>query len=188
MAGHRFNPERAHKLHSPERLKLLPPETVVQKLGVTRGETVADLGAGSGYFTLPLAQATEQTVYAVDIEPKMLVHLQERATAARADNIAYVESDLEHIQLATHAVDKVIAAFVLHEVADLAQAFAEIKRIMKPDGRALVLEWMKKETESGPPLGERIPVETFAERAQSAGFRTDVFYPNEQHYGLVLSL
>lgn len=187
MAGHRFKPENAHKLHSAERLKLLPPEKIIQSLGATPEDVIADLGAGSGYFTIPFAQQTKQTVYAVDIEPKMLEFVKERATAEQIENIQYVVSDLEQIQLADHTVDKINAAFVLHEVVDLDNAIEEMKRILKPDGKAIAIEWINIETESGPPLHERIAAEKLAETFCRHGFEASISYPNDVHYIITLT-
>jgi SAM-dependent methyltransferase len=81
MAEHErlFRPERAHKLDDPERLKWLPPEVVVRQLAHP-GLRVADVGAGSGYFALPLAPAVPPggRVFAVDLQPEMLQILRAR--------------------------------------------------------------------------------------------------------------
>jgi 16S rRNA A1518/A1519 N6-dimethyltransferase RsmA/KsgA/DIM1 with predicted DNA glycosylase/AP lyase activity len=83
MAGHIFNPEHADKLLDPKRIELLPPEKIIDELTLRNDDIIADLGAGNGFFTLPLAKNTSQTVYAVDIEPKMLELLKKRAKKRR---------------------------------------------------------------------------------------------------------
>jgi ubiquinone/menaquinone biosynthesis C-methylase UbiE len=78
MAEKRFDPSKAQVLFSEERRTLLPVEAVVQHLELVPEDVVADLGAGSGYFTIPMAKQVKGPVYAVDIEPKMLALLKER--------------------------------------------------------------------------------------------------------------
>nr|WP_156289463.1 methyltransferase domain-containing protein [Oceanobacillus salinisoli] len=89
MSGHgqRFNPEKASKLLDPSRKKIIDPLEVIKMIGLSREDTVADLGAGNGYFSIPIAEYTNQTVYAVDIEPKMFHSLQENAKALGIKNI-----------------------------------------------------------------------------------------------------
>lgn len=67
----RFNPEHAAKLDNPERRKALPPETILTLLDIQTGDTVLDLGAGTGYFTLPASKLCREVI-ALDVEPQML--------------------------------------------------------------------------------------------------------------------
>ncbi|TLS38753.1 class I SAM-dependent methyltransferase [Pseudalkalibacillus caeni] len=186
MAGHRFNPEKAEKLHSPERTKLLPPDQILSMLELGPSDHVADLGAGSGFFTLPIAKQVT-TVYAVDIEPKMLDVLKGRAEEAEVDNVEFVISDLENVQLDDNSVDKAINAFVAHEIPDLPKALNELKRILKPTGQALLLDWAPVEhPEAGPPAHERIPVEKLQNIVEENGFQTEERSINPNYYILVL--
>lgn len=188
MTGRRFNPDKVDKLHDPEREKILPSVQTIRDFGIVAGDIVADLGAGSGYFTIPIAKETGETVYAVDVQPKMFEHLKARAAQENVDSIQYVESDLEDIALPDAAAEKAIASFVLHEVGNLDRTLSEIKRILKPGGKVLVIEWVKKETESGPPLHERLHPEEIVEPAAQHGFAAEVFHPNDVHFGVILSL
>ena len=185
--GHRFNPENVQKLHEPKRQKLLPAAEIIRDFGIGRGDKVADLGAGSGYFTIPIAKETGEDVYAVDIEPKMLDVLKERATADKVENIRYVVSDLEKIPLDNNTVDKMVAAFVLHEVENLSNALDEMKRILKPGGNVLVLEWEAVDSEIGPPISERIPSDGLVETLGRHGFDAKLSHPSEAHYTVVLT-
>lgn len=152
MSGHRFNPEKADLLIDPKREKLISPSQMAKILDIQSHDMIADLGAGNGFFALLFSKITKGKLIAVDIEPKMLQKLKERAQEAGVRNIEYVESDLENLQLENETVDKVITAFVLHEVGDLDQVLSHIYTMLKTDGRALLLEWEKVESESGPPI------------------------------------
>ncbi|WP_286171038.1 class I SAM-dependent methyltransferase [Lentibacillus populi] len=183
MTDKRFNPEKAHSLMRTERKKLLPPNEIMEYLGVNSGDTVADLGAGNGYFTIPIAKNAEK-VYAVDIEPKMLEMLKENAGEEQLDNIQYVESDLDHIKLDDESVNKVIVAFVMHEVPNVDRTLAEINRILKPEGQMLLLDWEAIETESGPPLHHRISSNEMINILERNGFDTEVVPLNPANYAV----
>ncbi|RLQ90252.1 class I SAM-dependent methyltransferase [Planomicrobium sp. Y74] len=188
MVEKRFNPEEAAVLYSEERIASLPPEKIVEYLNLNKDDAIADLGAGNGYFTLPLAAKTENQVFAVDIEPKMLALLQELAEKEGVANIRYIESDLENIQLNDCSVDKVMAAFVIHEVPDPAKALREIKRLLKPDGKFLLIEWETVETEIGPPLEDKVSSADMSALLEQNGFTADIIQLNEKNYGIIATL
>ncbi|WP_270180725.1 class I SAM-dependent methyltransferase [Alkalihalobacillus sp. CinArs1] len=181
MTGKRFKPGKADKLLDPKRNEILSPEQVISLLKVKETDHVADLGAGNGYFTLPLAQVAE-TVYAVDIEKQMLELLKERGS--HMSNIQYIVSDLEEIKLPDRVADHALVAFVLHEVPNLTKAFTELKRILKPGQRLLVLEWEKIEMEMGPPIHERMSSEQMKEVFIDNGLEPEVHYFHEAVYGI----
>src|SRR5690625_865360 len=138
MTAKRSNPDKANVLKTPDRMELLPPDKIIGHLDIKSSDTIADLGAGNGYFAIPMAQSTKQFVYAVDIEPKMLEMLKENAEQKQLENITYVESDLDRIQLDGESVNKVMISLVLHEVPNLDKTLSEIKRILKPGGEILI--------------------------------------------------
>lgn len=184
MAGHRFNPDKADKLLSDERKKQLPADRVLKKMDLHPQDVAADLGAGNGYFTIPIAQFTKNTVYAVDIEPKMIELLKNRAAAEQIDNIREVTSGLEEIPIGDHTVDKVLISFVLHEVPSIENTLDEIKRILKPDGMLFLIEWEPVEMEDGPPLHERIQAKSLGEMLQNHGFSATILELNPVHYAI----
>ena len=188
MVGSRFNPDDADKLLSTKRKELLPPHKVIEILDISTDDIVADLGAGNGYFTIPIAKGTKKTVYAVDIEPKMLGMLKDNAVKEQIKNIEYVVSDLENIQLDKNLVNKVFIAFVIHEVPNIVKALTEIKRILKPGGQLLLLEWEAVETEIGPPFHERIPSEKMGEILRENGFEIEITHLNSAIYAIKAKL
>ncbi|GGM19386.1 SAM-dependent methyltransferase [Paraliobacillus quinghaiensis] len=165
MAHHdkRFDPAKATKLMAAERYDKLQPEKLIDSLEIGETNSVADLGAGSGFFTIPMAERTKDTVYAIDIAPQMLEFLKDNALRNNTTNIAYIESNLDKIPLEDASVDRVMAAFVMHEVDDLEQTLLEIKRILKPNGKLGIVEFEAIESESGPPLAIRISRDKLAD-------------------------
>ncbi len=185
--GHRFNPDKAGKLLDPKRREIITPDTVINLLEIQSTDTIADLGAGNGYFTVPMAHKTEKQVFAVDIEAKMLALLKDHAANENATNIVYLEGNLEEIPLENQSADKALIAFVTHEVPHVDKMIVELKRVMKPSGKILILEWDVVESESGPPLHERIPSAELKRVFETNGLHGDVHQINKQVYGLLLS-
>ncbi|MCL6599780.1 MAG: methyltransferase domain-containing protein [Alicyclobacillus macrosporangiidus] len=179
--GHRFHPKHVDRLVNPERQKLLPPETILQRLDVEPAHVVADIGCGPGYFSIPLARMSS-TVYGVDVSAEMLDILTQRAAAAGVRNIEPIEAPAEHIPLSDAAVDRILCAFVLHEVDDLQQTLAEFQRLLKPEGKLMIIEWEKKPMDMGPPVYERIDTAELERQVQAAGFQTESWRPNPYHY------
>ncbi len=186
MHERRFNPEHMAKLDNPQRRELFPPERLLAELDLGSASCVLDIGAGSGYFTIPAAKMTEGTVYALDVEPKMLEVIREKAAEEKIENISYMQGVMEKIPLADGAADRVIASLVLHEAETLDQGLAEMKRVMAEGGIAFILEWEKRQSEQGPPLHHRISSEDMKQNMEKHGLRIRrISFPTESHYVIV---
>lgn len=182
---HRFSPENIDRLDTPGRQKLMPPKELLQMVLRTQ-DIVVDLGAGTGYFSIPAAQMTNGTVYAVDVEPKILEVLQERAEEQGLSNITPITGSIENIPLQDSMADVVIASFVLHAVRPLSISLQEIHRIMKVGGKLLCLDWEPKESPMGPPMNLRIASKDMLQALNDTGFTvTKRMYPAEFLYVFV---
>lgn len=179
--GHRFDPKHIAKLDSPERRKMLPPEEILKQLDIQPGHTVADIGCGPGYFTIPIASVA-QTVYGVDVSTEMLGLLKGKADEQGLRNISMVESAAEHIELPDHSVDRVICSLVLHEVDDLSQTLLEFKRILRTGGKLLLIEWDKKPMDMGPPFDERLTPGDLLQVVEQIGLQGEISFPNPNQY------
>lgn len=186
MHDRRFNPAEAHRLEDPERLIFMPPDDVVACLEMAPGMTVADVGAGTGYFTIPIAKAVQPggRVYAVDAQTEMLRLLDAKLGAPSApDNIVLVEGEAADTRLPQSACDRVLIANVWHELDDHDGVLREAARILKPEGRVAILDWRAdvparshgapraEGDPPGPPQEHRIPETAVAEGLRNAGWR-----------------
>lgn len=113
---------------------------MISVLSVQRDDVIADLGAGNGYFTIPLAKETNEKVHAVDVQPEMIQLLKQRAEQMAITNIEYQVADVSSTALPSHSIDKGLMAFVFHEVEPKDAVMDEIRRIMKPNGQFLFIE------------------------------------------------
>lgn len=177
MAQHNertFDPAGIHRLEDPERLSWLPPEETLQALGVQPGWAVADIGAGTGYFALPLARACgpHGRVFAVDFQKEMLDYLKVKLAVAEAPaNVTACLGSAEATGLDDNSCDLVFLANVWHELDSVSDVLAEMRRILRPVGRVAVLDWRTDvERPPGPPLEHRVAVQTLERDLQDTGW------------------
>ena len=121
------------------------PEQCLRDAGVSAGQTVVDYGCGPGLFTFPAAEivGAEGQVYAIDIEPRMTALIANRASELRAGNVTALLNE-GVAPLPADTADFLVLAQVLHypdERDDRVAMARDIARLLKPDGRALVVEW-----------------------------------------------
>ncbi len=183
--GHKFDPANREFLVSEEREEVLPAEETLRAFDVQPGWAVADVGCGPGFFSLPLAQlvGSAGTVYAVDMEPKMLESLKGRASEAGVANVVPVESTEDRIPLPDASVDFAFLACVLHELAGLG-TLLETRRILRPGGLLGVVDWKKIDQDVGPPIEHRLSAEEAAMILREGGFRPEgPFDATPFHYG-----
>lgn len=171
-----FHHHHAAKLDDPERRKWLPEKDVLDWLALKPGMEVADLGAGTGYFALPIARAVfpDGRVYAVDMQPEMLALLRERIGDLP---IEAVHGEATKTTLRDASVDLVLLANVWHELDDQDATLAEIARILRPSGRVAILDWRpdlaQNEEQPGPPPEHRVAPRDVEERLRKSAWRVE---------------
>jgi len=169
---HKFDPKNIEKLDDPERARWQSVEAFLDVLQPRAGMSYADIGCGSGYFTLPVAEriGPEGKIYAVDLLPEMLQELERRAQAKGLKNIITVRSSEQEIPLPEACVDAAYSINLFHELEAPGVFLREVRRILKPDGSLFLIDWKPIETPMGPPLDVRVSLETLLEVLQAAGF------------------
>jgi ubiquinone/menaquinone biosynthesis C-methylase UbiE len=182
---HRFEnaDEWAKSFDDPARDEWQLPARVIQALNLEPGQIVADVGAGTGYFSVRLAKAPVMPkVYAVDIEPSMVEHVQHRAMHDGLKNIVAVQAGADRTNL-PELVDLVLMVDTFHHIPNRVAYFTQLKTVMKPGARLAIIDF-RKGAPSGPPEEFRFtPAQISAELA-AAGFSvvtTHDFLPR-QHF------
>ena len=169
---HRFDdPERyAQSFDDPARDEWQMPARVIAALDVGPGQAVADIGAGTGYFTVRLARETEaRTVYAVDIEPSMVDYVRRRADEAGLGNVVGVVAEADSPNL-PEEVDLVLIVNTYHHIPERVAYFAALRDRLAPGGRVAIIDPRKGAPGGGPPDEFRFTPEEIAEELGRAGF------------------
>jgi len=169
VSVHKFDPENRKKLNSKQRQEILPPAQILMDIGLGSHTVWADIGCGTGFFTIPLSNEVKQ-VYALDIRTEMLSDLSESLTQLQIQNVKVLQSEESHFPLPDQLVDGILISLVLHEVEQPLEFFRELNRILQTGGRLAVIEWAKASTEMGPPLEHRLSIQQLDDWALTTGF------------------
>jgi ubiquinone/menaquinone biosynthesis C-methylase UbiE len=159
-------------LEDPKRDAYQKPHEVIEALRLQPGEVVADIGAGSGYFSLRLAHHVGPTghVYAVDISPDMIRRMNERIHEAGLLNISTVLASPAN-PLLPRPVDRFLFVNVWHHIEDQASYIALMKKALKPGGQIVMIDFHKRDLPVGPPAAMKIAREDLVKQMQGHGLR-----------------
>lgn len=174
-------------LDNADRLTWNNPAEVVAACRVTPGARIAEIGCGTGWFTFELEKAVRPRgiVYALDMQPAMLQIL--RAKRENWERILTLPCSENEFELDTGEVDIVFHANTLHECSDPELHLQEVKRVLKPAGRLILVEWKwaDEESQPGPPNLQRLDIHTVQEIVKKAGFEIKEIYDvGPYHYAL----
>ena len=165
-----FYHHHAQKLDDPDRRKWLPESDVIDRLALRPEMIVADIGAGTGYFTLPIARVVSR-VLAVDMQPEMLEILRTRVGDLPIETVL---GEATKTTLKDASADLALLANVWHELDDHDAALAELARVLRPNGRVAIVDWRPDASaENGPPLDHRIAREKVEERLRTNAWRVE---------------
>ena len=131
-------------LDRPERESEEKPVEVIKAMDLHGNEVVADLGAGSGYFTFRIAPKAGK-VLAVEIQDEMIATLRQRATEQKAGNVEVVKGDECDPRLPAGGVDLVLMVDVYHELACPFEVMTQVRKALKPGGRVVFVEYRKED-------------------------------------------
>jgi ubiquinone/menaquinone biosynthesis C-methylase UbiE len=185
--GWRFPPERRHALKEANR-ENLQPDRLLDETELGAGDTAIDVGTGTGFWAALLSPRVGETgsVYAVDVEPIMLDEVRTLIEEQRLSNVQVVQSEEARIPLDGDIADLIVLAFVLHEPPDPDAFLREMVRLLKPDGRVLVIDWVDRPTDQGPPLEARISQQEALALLGEAGLTAETLaVPSEDAYVLL---
>jgi ubiquinone/menaquinone biosynthesis C-methylase UbiE len=176
-------------LNSEARRKLISPETVLDMMNLQKGETLLDIGAGTGYFAVPALEyvGSAGKVIAADISAERIAALKKSAEPQPA-NFEILLCGAKKIDLPDACADRILMAFVFHEVDDRKAYLSETRRLLKERGELTIVEWAPVVSPMGPPLSERIDYSVLAELAEASGFRSSSYTKlNEYQYLCILT-
>jgi SAM-dependent methyltransferase len=159
----------AKKFDDPERDAWQKPEQILDALHLDRAARVADIGAGTGYFSVRIAKRIpDGKVYAADVEPDMVNYLAERARRDHLSNLAPVQSSPGDANL-PEPVDVILVVDTYHHIGFRTEYFTKLKASLRPKGRLAIVDF-KADSPDGPPVQHRIAPEKVMEELNAAGY------------------
>jgi ubiquinone/menaquinone biosynthesis C-methylase UbiE len=160
-------------LEDPQRDAYQKPQEVMMALGVKPGEVIADIGAGSGYFTFRLAHhvGDRGKVYAVDVSPDMIRHVNRRIRELKTTNVVSILADPDDPLLPDGSVNRFFFSDSWHHIENQTNYLSLVKKMLKPGGEIIMIDFHKKELPVGPPVQMKIAREDLIKQMEINGFR-----------------
>ncbi|MFB0563793.1 MAG: class I SAM-dependent methyltransferase [Candidatus Lokiarchaeia archaeon] len=119
------------------------PDQILESLELQRGQTIADIGAGGGYFTLRFAEAVgkEGQVYAIDTDPGFLEFIRDSAEEKGLNNVKTILTTEDELNLPEKSLDLIFMRNVSHHLKNRVEYYGNLKRFLKSKGRIVIIEY-----------------------------------------------
>ncbi len=170
----------------------LNPEEVSNEFGVKKGMSIADFGCGAGYFTIILAEKVgkEGRIYALDVQEGALDSVRAKARGSDMGNVQTIRTNLEILGssgLPNNSQDMVMLHNILFQSDKKTEVIREAHRVLKVEGKAVIIEWQKGADGFGPPDDLRTDSKDMRKFGEELGlvFIRD-FKAGDFHYGIIM--
>ncbi len=149
------------------------PDAILVEIGLRSGMTFVDVGCGGGFFAIPAAKIVgeEGRVYGVDVDSEAIAFLNEEVSKQNLTNVILKEGKAEDTVFCNSCADIVFFGIDLHDFEDPDQVLKNARKMLKPSGKLVDLDWKKEPMELGPPLQIRFSEEEAALRIENVGFK-----------------
>lgn len=170
--------EYIERMESPDRAVWQKPEKVIDYLAIRDGDVIADIGAGSGYFSVLLSKRVGDSgrIYAVDIENEMIEYIEKRAKKERLNNIKTILSKPDDPLLLESSIDLIFICDTYHHIEGRDNYLKILKKVLKKNGRLAIVDFHVVDTPVGPPLNIRISKDKIMGEVLKAGFKLEADY------------
>lgn len=162
--------ELIERFESPERDAYQKPEKVLKYLGNIDGKTVMDIGAGSGYFSVKLAEKGAQVI-AADVNDEFLAHVRKRVEENAIENIEVRKIEYDNPLLESKETDLVLLVNTYHHINKRPTYFGEVKQGIKDNGSLVIIDFFKSETPVGPPTNHKVSIDQIIAELKTVGFQ-----------------
>lgn len=162
----------------------------LKTFGLREDMIVADLGAGSGFYTIPLAQMVPKgKVYAIEIQKDFLTTIKNKGREAHLGNLECLLGDVEKIggtKIKDAILDAVLASNIFFQIENKDKFIEEIKRILKPNGKLLIIDWSLSGSVFGVSFDKIISKDKVREMFENKGFIWERnIDAGSHHYGII---
>jgi ubiquinone/menaquinone biosynthesis C-methylase UbiE len=186
MPEKKFNPKKLQKLNDPQRLTDIPPDYVWEKLNIQHPQTIVEIGAGTGFFSIAFLQkSTSSTIYACDLSDIMIEWIKENVSP-QYPRIIPLKTEEHSVPLDDGSVDLVFMINVHHELENPTRTLEEANRIAEPGGKIFIVDWKKESMSEGPPTDIRYSPVTVKQQLMGVGFKDIAVYTDMVKHFLVV--
>lgn len=181
--------EKIKRFENKARLDELLPKETLRRAGFKEGMSLCDIGAGTGSFSLPATEMSKEDIYALEISDEMIDILEKRRSEGDIKNLKVKKVKDNILPLADKTCHMAIMVTSLHHIDNKELMADEIKRVLKKDGRLMLVEFHKRDTPMGPPRDHRISQEQVEEFGKENGLeQVDKFILGENFYVFVFEV
>lgn len=170
------------------------PEKVIEQIKVGEGMTVADFGSGAGFYTLALAKKVGPygRVFAIDAHPEYLRRVKNEAVKSGHQQVEVIQGNLETSKgsgLVSASIDRIVIANTLFTLENLDEIVLEAKRVLKHDGKVVVIDWNESYGQIGPHPDYVVSKDVARSVFEKEGFHLESFVDaGSHHYGMLYVL
>ncbi len=149
------------------------PGKVIEAIGLKEGDSIADIGGGSGYFSRPFAHTVGENgvVYCCDLATNLMDYLQEQAKKENITNLVTVYAATDRPMLPPNSVDHIFFCNTNHHLENRVEYYTHLKSLLKPGGQVVVVDWKNKKQKVGPGPGHTKPKSLVLKEMKEAGWQ-----------------
>lgn len=186
MDGKKFDTKKLKKLNNPQRLVDIPPDYIWEKLDIKKPGVFVDIGAGTAFFSVAFLQKSKlSTIYACDTS-EVMSNWVKANISPEYPNIIPVKTKEHSVPLEDGIADLVFMINLHHELDNPSLTVGESNRILKPDGKILIVDWKKQDMQEGPPARIRFLPDQVKEQLVDTGFKqVDIYNELQKHFFVV---
>jgi ubiquinone/menaquinone biosynthesis C-methylase UbiE len=178
MDEKKFDPKKLQKLNDPDRLLDIPPEYIWNQLNLIKSDILVDIGAGTGFFSIPFAGYTKNgKVFACDVSTIMIEWMKNNI-CSKYPKIIPLKMEEQAVPLEDGLADLVYMINLHHELEAPKEMLKESFRLLKKNGKIFIVDWKKEDMNQGPPIHLRYLPEQVKHQLVGVGFE-EVAIDNE---------
>jgi len=165
------------------------PDQIMKIVVLGQGQSVADIGAGGGYFSFRFAEIVGENgrVYAVDTNQKFIEFISKNAREQKLNNIYPILARKDKLNMAEQSLDLIFMRNVTHHLSDRTQYFEKLKQSLKPDGKIVIIDYKPSKSFSFSGMyGHHVAKDIIIQEMKDAGYllEQDFGFLPQQHFTL----